>query len=60
MLDIEVLWQRSGLRGEGEYPERGEAEREVSIEIVRDRKAQTLKATLDEPSSRRRSVRRII
>lgn len=39
--------------------ELGDAEREVSIEIVRDKKTQTLKATLDEPSSRR-SGRRII
>ena len=39
--------------------ELGEAEREVSIEIVRDKKTQTLKATLDETSSRR-GGRRII
>lgn len=40
--------------------ELSDAERDVTIEIVRDKKTQTLKATLDEQSSRRRSVRRII
>ena len=34
----EILWERKGLRGEGEYPERGEAEgRRIAIErIVND------------------------
>ena len=36
--DGETLWERKGLRGEGEYPERGEAEgRRIAIErIVND------------------------
>ena len=40
--------------------ELGDAKGEVSIEIVRDRKTQTLKATLEEPASRSRRGRRII